>query len=100
MKTDPQKMMYLLVTYFGSDDTLLVDEKTYERNFDIMIDHQLIARQQLKSNKPGQLFDVCYEIPFELTQDKENVTVTFKSREGTAAGGVYGVRIIKKATFH
>ncbi|KYD06485.1 hypothetical protein B4144_3785 [Bacillus atrophaeus] len=39
-----------------------------------MIDHQRIARQQLTSNKPGQLFDVCYEIPFELTQDKENVT--------------------------
>ncbi|WNV79364.1 glycoside hydrolase family 127 protein [Bacillus atrophaeus] len=101
MKTDPQKTMYLLVTYFGSDDTLHVDGKSYERDFDIMIDHQRIARQQLKSNKPGQLFDVCYEIPFELTQDKENVTVTFKSNEGTAAGGVYGVRIInEEATFH
>lgn len=93
--------MYLLVTYFGSDDTLHVGRKSYERNFDIMIDHQRIARQQLKSNKPGQLFDVCYEIPFELTQDKEDVTVTFKSHEGTAAGGVYGVRIInEEATFH
>ncbi|MCY8188555.1 glycoside hydrolase family 127 protein [Bacillus spizizenii] len=96
MKTEPSQPMYLLVTYFGSDDTFQSEEQTYERNFEIMIDDQLLARQQLKAHHPGRLFDVCYDIPVAYTKGKERVTVTFKSSEGTAAGGVFGVRMIKE----
>ncbi|MCY8132162.1 glycoside hydrolase family 127 protein, partial [Bacillus spizizenii] len=35
MKTEPSQPMYLLVTYFGSDDTFQSEEQTYERNFEI-----------------------------------------------------------------
>ncbi|MCI4139675.1 hypothetical protein MMJ09_22615, partial [Bacillus vallismortis] len=70
----------------------------YERHFEIMIDDQVLARQQLKANHPGKLFDVCYDITVAYTKGKERVTVTFKSREGTAAGGVFGVRMINEKT--
>ncbi|WP_138416018.1 DUF6805 domain-containing protein [Aquibacillus sediminis] len=101
MKVDPEQYMYLLVTYFGSDATLHVDGKSYQRDFDILIDGEVIASQQLHANKPGALFDVCYEIPAHLMINKEKVEVRFKSEEGKAAGGVYGVRILnERATFH
>lgn len=96
MGVEAEKPMYLLVTYFGSDAMLHVDGKSYERDFSILIDGKEIARQQLNANKPGALFDVCYEIPTELTKDKQKVEVKFASEEGKAAGGVYGVQIINE----
>ncbi|MCT2535981.1 glycoside hydrolase family 127 protein [Aquibacillus koreensis] len=96
MAVDPNKPMYLLVTYYGSDDTWYVDGKTYERTFDLLIDGTILAQQRLKLNKPGELFDVCYEIPTNLTAGKEKVEVKFASTEGKAAGAVYGLRIINE----
>ncbi|WP_186577861.1 glycoside hydrolase family 127 protein [Aquibacillus kalidii] len=96
MMVQPDRQMYLLVSYYGSDTTLHVDGKAYERDFAILIDNQEIARQSLRANKPGGLFDVSYKIPLELTQGKQKVELTFKSEEGKAAGGVYGVSIINE----
>lgn len=93
MKVEPDRQMYLCVTYYGSDHTLYFDGKSYVRDFEILVDGTVIATQKLAVNKPGSLFEVCYEIPEALTKDKEKVEVKFKSEEGKAAGGVYGVRI-------
>ncbi|MBM7570678.1 glycoside hydrolase family 127 protein [Aquibacillus albus] len=96
MAVQPEKTMYLVVTYFGSDHDLHVDGKMYKRDFDVLVDGTVIANQKLNLNQPGELFDVGYEIPRELTKNKDKVTVTFQSEEGKAAGAVYGLRIVNE----
>lgn len=93
MAVQPNKPMYLLVTYFGSDNTLHEDGKAYERDFTISIDGTVIANQILKSEKPEDIYLVCYDIPFNLTEGKEKVEVRFDAPEGQVAGGVYGIRM-------
>ena len=63
-----------------------------------------IATQTLQRNKPGELFEVRYAIPFALIQNKtdafgqkiERVTVKFQAYQGSIAGGVLGIRIEKR----
>lgn len=99
MAVEPYKKMFLEVTYYGRDNTLYVDGKKYEREFNISIDGTVIAAQRLEGNISETLFDVCYEIPTALTEGKQTIEVKFTSDEGKAAGGVYGVRVIKSPSF-
>lgn len=99
MTVQPNKQMYLVVTYFGSDSTLYLGEKSYAREFDILIDGTVIAMEKLEANHPGKLFDVCYDLPLALTQDKQQVSITFASKESKVAGGVYGIQILNEKPF-
>ncbi|MEH7480021.1 DUF6805 domain-containing protein [Neobacillus drentensis] len=92
MKVEPDKQMYLQVTYYGRDKTIYMDGKKFDRNFDILIDGTVIAHQKLEGKLSESLIDICYEIPVALTDGKEKVEVKFSSSEGKAAG--YGIRII------
>ena len=94
MQVEPERQMVLQVTYFGRDKTLFTDGKVYKREFDILIDGQLIATQKLEGNHADGLFDLYYKIPLNLTKEKQRIEVKFQSAEGKAAGGVYGVRIV------
>ncbi|MBT2700509.1 glycoside hydrolase family 127 protein [Bacillus sp. ISL-40] len=94
MLVEPDKKMYLQVTYFGRDKTLFADGKKYERDFEIVIDGQLVATQKLEGNHSDGLFNIYYEIPLTVTEGKQQVEVKFQSGEGKAAGGVYEVRVI------
>lgn len=96
MEVDRDKQTYLLVTYYGSDNTLHVDGNKYERDFSIEVDGVEIARQELTGSQPGSLFDVSYTIPESLTKGKSKVEVKFVSKEGKAAGGVYGLRTVNE----
>lgn len=99
MTVQPTKQMYLLITYFGSDSALYVDGELLDREFEILVDGVVIANQKLNANQPGRLFDVCYEIPSVLTNEKDMVVVKFSSKAGKAAGGIYGIRIINKRVY-
>ncbi|MDP4086617.1 MAG: glycoside hydrolase family 127 protein [Bacillota bacterium] len=94
MAVDPEKQMYLQVSYYGRDKTFYVDGKVYVRDFSIFVDGTVIARQKLDGGLSDGLIDICYEIPFSLTEGKQKVQVKFQSEEGQAAGGVYGVRVV------
>lgn len=94
MLVEPDKKMYLQVTYFGGDKTLFADGKKYERDFEILIDGQLVATQKLEGNHSDGLFNIYYEIPLTVTEGKQQVEVKFQSDEGKASGGVYEVRVI------
>ncbi|PMC35653.1 glycosyl hydrolase [Bacillus sp. UMB0899] len=94
MAVEPEKEMYLHVTYFGGDRNIHLDGKHYERDFQLLVNGTEIGKQKLKGNMPDHLFDVTYEIPFSLTEGKDKIEVRFTSSEGKIAGGVYGVRII------
>ncbi len=88
LKAQPAAPQDLLVTYWGSD--------TGNRNFDILVNGQKIATQTLNNNKPNEFFDATYPIPAELTQGKSKVTVRFQAQPGAMAGGVFGVRLLKR----
>ncbi|MCJ7842428.1 glycoside hydrolase family 127 protein [Lederbergia sp. NSJ-179] len=96
MAVEPMKQMYLQVSYFGRDGKIWLDGKNYEREFAIFIDGVQIAEQMLDGERSDELFDLTYNIPFDLSKDKEKVEVKFSSSEGKIAGGVYGVRIVNR----
>lgn len=96
MKVEPNNPMYLLVTYFGSDHTMFIDGVKYERHFSIEVDQTEIITQTLTGQKPGELVDICYPIPEELTKGKQKVNITFRADKEKIAGGLYGVRMINQ----
>ncbi len=87
MKVRPYEPMILVCTYWGGEGT--------KRVFDILVDGERLATQELLQNKPGEFFDVRYAIPSELTEGKESVAVRFQARPASIAGGVYGCEIMK-----
>lgn len=80
----PKEPMDLLCTYWGSDSG--------NRVFDIFVEGQKIATQELNRNKPDEFINVSYPIPFELTQDKEKIRIRFQSHPENYAGGLFEVR--------
>ena len=87
MKVFPDEAMNLIVTYWGGE--------TPEREFDILINDKVFARQKLYQNKPGEFFEVVYPIPNELTKGKETITVKFKGVPSNWTGAIYNSRITK-----
>jgi hypothetical protein len=71
----------LLCTYWGSD---------VARVFDVLVDGQKLATQELARNVPNEFFDVEYPIPPGLTEGKDLVVVRFVAHPGSTAGGVFG----------
>jgi len=96
MAVKPDQPHLLQVTYFGSDGPRWIDGKLCQRDFEIVIDGTVIARQKLSHERPDELFEVNYDIPLELTQGKRQVEVRFASSADTVAGSVYGVRMVDK----
>lgn len=87
MKTLPDAPLELHVTYWGGDSG--------GREFDMLVDGQLVATQTLDNNKPGVFYDETYRVPAELLQGKEKITVKFQAHPGKVAGGVFGCVLMK-----
>ena len=83
---DPRgaKEAVLSVTYSGDDSG---------REFDILVNGQVIATQKLTREKPGRFIEKRYLIPADLLQS-ERLEVKFAAKQGLA-GGVYDVRLLK-----
>jgi hypothetical protein len=60
-----------------------------------LVDGRKIATQMLNHEKPGEFFDVDYELPVNLTQGKSKVAVKFQAHPGNMAGGLFGVETLK-----
>lgn len=90
MLTGGEKQLTLMVRYWGNE--------TADRTFDILIDGRQLAEENLvgKWNKQ-ELVNVEYPIPADMLEGKQSVTVTFRSRPGTVAGGVFYIRLVKPA---
>jgi hypothetical protein len=87
MKSDPKDSMQLLCTYWGSDKD--------NREFDILVNEVVIGTQEINGNKPGEFFDVIYQIPAVLTKGKDLITVKFQPKKNKIAGSVYKVRVLR-----
>jgi DUF1680 family protein len=88
MKVFMGQPMALVVEYWGG----FPGSKT----FDILVDGEKIATENISNKKEGQFVDIKYDIPDELTFGKRKITVKFEAHEGNMAGPIFGVRIIKR----
>ena len=89
MKVDSSVANTLICSYWGSDHR--------GRIWDIQIDGQTIATQDLNRLKESKYYEVKYPVPQELVKGKQSVTVTFKARSPqNAVGPVSGtIRMVK-----
>ena len=87
MKIAKGQPMALAVEYWGG--------YSGSKTFDILIDNQVIATQNISNMAPGKFIDVVYTIPENLTKGKEKVSVKFVPHDGHRAGPVFMVRTIK-----
>jgi hypothetical protein len=88
MKVLPDQPLSLNCRYWGGEQS--------GRTFDIAVDNQIIATQDLTFNVPGHFFDMEYKIPASLTRGKTQVKVEFQAHPGKAAGGLFGCQILKR----
>lgn len=78
----------LRITYSGSDAG---------RTFDIFINHMLLATVASDGKAGNRFIDVDYPIPQSIRDNlpDEAMNVKFVAREGSVAGGVYHIRLMK-----
>lgn len=87
MKVLPDQKMELVAEYWGGF--------TGSKTFDIEVEGQVIATENITDKAPGEFIDVHYAIPETLTAGKKTVGVVFRPHEGHRAGPVFSVRTIK-----
>jgi len=88
MKVFKGQPMALAVDYWGGYPG--------SKTFDILVDGEVIATEDISNKKDGHFVNVIYDIPDKLTFGKDKITVTFKAHTGNTAGPVFGVRTIKR----
>jgi hypothetical protein len=86
LKVLPDAPITLVCTYVGSEGR--------RRAFDILVDGEKIATQQLDIH-PTELFDVEYALPEAATKGKSRVTVRFQALSDSTAGSVVEVRTVR-----
>ena len=88
MKPGSATGLKLMIRYWGNESG--------NRDFDILIDNEVIASESLAGKWNKDTFEeVVYDIPSRLIDGKDNVTLSFRSRPGTTAGGVYFIRLVR-----
>jgi DUF1680 family protein len=89
MKVAPGFSYVLIGTYWGMDNR--------GRAFDILVDGEKIATEDLNKYKESRFHDIQYRIPTNLTNGKSTITVTFQAKANNQAGPVFGIRLVKES---
>ena len=76
------------ITYSGSDRG---------RNFDILLNNQLLATVNLDGSHGDRFVDVDYPVPAEIVRKNRDgkMEITFKAHENSIAGGVFFIRLMR-----
>lgn len=88
LKVDPEKVMVLVINYWGG--------YTGSKTFDILVEDEQIATENIAGKKDGEFINVQYDIPAELTKNKNSITVKFLPYIGNRAGPFFEARTILK----
>lgn len=88
MQVDPEETMDLVIEYWGGF--------TGSKTFDIEVDGEKIATENISGKQDGAFIDVFYPIPEQLTQGKQKVTVKFAPHTGHRAGPFFYARTVKR----
>jgi DUF1680 family protein len=78
----------LRLTYWGEERP---------RSFVIRVAGVAIATQRLGNDLPGRFFDAEYPLPESLTSGKARIAVRIEPEAGSAAGPVFGCRVVTAA---
>ena len=89
LPVSPEHPMALVVTYNGSAP------RRSRAEFDILVDGEVVGREEVSESSPGRFFDVEYAVPAQIVKGKKKVTVRFQSTEGNSIATVFGVRMIR-----
>ena len=81
--------MALVATYYSAD------RRTSPASFQVLVDGQKIADQDVPRTDPGRFYDVTYAVPAALVQGKPAVTVKFQSKAGSQVAAIYGLRMVR-----
>ncbi|ASB49569.1 glycoside hydrolase family 127 protein [Alkalitalea saponilacus] len=78
----------LRVTYYGLDR---------DRDFDIILNGEVIATVNLDGSQGDSFFDVDYQIPSHIAEKQQNGRhlLMFRAHEGSIAGGIFYVRLMR-----
>lgn len=89
MKTGSGTNLSLMVRYWGAE--------WGSRKFEIYIDDEKLAAEDNTGRWNQSVFqDVEYRIPDSMVEGKENIRVKFKALQGSTAGAVYFVRLLRQ----
>lgn len=69
---------------------------TGSKTFDILVNNEKIATENISNKKPGEFYDAVYEIPEGLIAGKKQITVKVVPHDGHRGGPVFGIRTVKK----
>jgi hypothetical protein len=58
--------------------------------FDILVDGEQVATEDLNKFKASKFYDIVYPIPSSLTKGKQTVTIKLQARKNNHVGPVYG----------
>ena len=86
MAVKPDEPMTLVLEYWGGF--------TGSKTFDILVDGEMIATENISGKADGRFIDVRYDLPGELTAGKEEVTVKFAPHVGHRAGPFFFARTV------
>ncbi len=86
MKTKADAPMALVLEYWGG--------YTGSKTFDILVDGERIATENISGKADGKFIDVRYAIPAALTAGKEEVTVKLQPHVGHRAGPFFFARTV------
>jgi hypothetical protein len=86
LRVKSDQPVVLLCSYWGGDRG--------RRVFDVLIDGEKVATQELRGEKPGEFFDVEYPLPETLTRGKDRIKVRFQAHADALAGGVFDLRVL------
>ena len=88
MKVMRGQPMALVFEYWGGF--------TGSKTFDILVNDRMIATENISGKKDGAFIDVQYNIPEELTVNKNRISVKLVPHEGHRAGPFFYARTIKR----
>jgi len=81
--------MTVILTYYS------LDRRGTPASFNILIDGQVVAKQDIDRSEPPRFFDIEYPLPGALVAGKESVTVRFEAEENSQIATVFGLRMIR-----
>ena len=84
LKIDPKRPTDLVLKLWGSDGG--------NRRFDIYCDGTVFSYEELNAFSPNEYYYMRHPIPFDLTKDKEKVTIKMQAiNADNTVGGLFGV---------
>ena len=89
LPVEPDRPMALVVTYCSDH------QSRGKAIFDILVDGQRVANQEVTVSSPARFFDIEYPLAANMVKGKDKTTVRFQATEGNVVAAVFGIRMIR-----